>query len=119
MAGTILTYPAFVDADATVNIVLPGNGGHESATFWVQIDAITRTTGTLDVSLRLSTDKGVTGAMVIASVAGIIATGRYHLPFNSPYDAAISAIPEPSLLRLVLNGDTLNVTGSIIAVYGD
>jgi len=113
----VLDAATLITADRTNNAVI-GSGSHGHASFILRLTAITRTTGTLDVFLRWSPDGG-TNRMIVATVAGVTATGNFIIPVTSDFAVVTGAVPEPNAVFWDLIGDTTNVSGEIIAFYGD
>lgn len=118
MAGTLKTIDtaSAIVANRTANVM--GQGAHAALTVYVDVTAITRTTGTLDVEVRWSPDGSATSAQ-IASVTGITAPGRFRMTLNTNFDDTRVAIPEPNRVVWTLNGDATAVSGTILAHYGD
>jgi len=98
--------------------VLSHTGAHGAATFYLDLTAITRTTGTLDVTLRWISQDGNTVA--IAAITGLTGTGLSRLVLTAgEFDLTRQCIPEPNQVFWDLVGDTTAVTGNIYASYGD
>ena len=103
-------------ADRTASVY--GGGCHRSAQFYVDVTAITRTTGSLSVTVRWRTKAGTT--VTIATLGSITAIGVYRLtPTAGVFDTFGRAIPDPTNVNWDLVGDATAVSGVIYAVYGD
>ena len=99
-------------------VTIPGGGAHSSIQFYVDVTAITRTTGTLAVTLRWHSADGTD--VEIATLAGLTATGISRLvPTANVFNLVTQAIPEPNEVLWDLDGDTTAVSGKIYAMYGD
>ncbi len=94
-------------------------GGHLKAFFAVDVTAITRTTGTLDVELWWSPDGTTAGGIKVAEVTGLIATGLAQIILEATFDGNTEAIPEPNIVVWDLIGDTTAVSGNVYATYGN
>ena len=94
---------------------LPRNGACITATFIVQVTAITRTTGTLNVGVYWSPDGTVANGLKIAEVTGLTAAGTSNLALQSPFTGANQSIPIPNIALWTIVGDTTLVTGNIYA----
>ena len=118
MAGSIKLIDTGAALVADRDITISGSGAHASATFFVDVTAITRTTGDLDIFLRWLSDDGT--VVVIAAAEAIIATGIVRFILTSgEFDATRFAIPEPNQIDWDLVGDTTAVSGKVYAMYGD
>lgn len=118
MAGSrrVIDEVSLIVADRTVNA--DGSGAHGSAQFYVDVTAITRTTGSLTVTVRWRTNAGTT--VTVATLGSITATGVYRLtPTANVFDTAGRAIPEPTQANWDLGGDATDVSGIIYAIYGN
>src|SRR5512132_1223460 len=111
MAGTIKLIDTATGITADRNVAISGSGAHTSAQFYVDVTAITRTTGTLVVTLRWKTP--IAGTDVdIATITGLTAAGVSRLtPTSGIFDTAGRAIPEPTEVLWDLVGDATAVTG--------
>lgn len=118
MSGAIevLDRATLITADRNVD-TLAGGGAHAAATFLLNITAIDRTTGTLNVTLSWNAGSG--NEVFVAGVFGISATGLVRIPLNANFASTRDAIPEPSNVDWDLSGDTTDVSGSVVAIYGD
>lgn len=117
MAGSIVTVDAVAALTADQTNEVEGSGGHHAATFLVDVTAITRTTGTLEVSLYWSPDGTVAGGILVAQVTGLTATGLAEVVPQAPFESANRAIPAPNVVLWDLVGDTTGVSGDIYAIY--
>jgi hypothetical protein len=119
MAGSqkVLDSAAAIVASRTVAI--DQYGAHRAAAFEVFVTAITRTTGTLTVSLYWSADGTAANGAKIAEVTGLTAAGLANLPLITPFTSTNFAIPSPNLVVWTLVGDATAVTGNVVAFYGD
>ena len=118
MPGSIRVVDTATLITADRNIAVTGGGAHLGANFYVDVTAITRTTGTLTVTIRWNTASGVD--VDIATVTGLTATGITRLtPTSGVFDVSARAIPEPTEVLWDLVGDTTSVSGQIIAMYGN
>ena len=97
---------------------LPASRAYQKANFWLDLTAITRTTGTFDLTLYWSPDGSSAGAVVIAQITGLTAAGLVQLPIEAAFIAAEDSIPEPNLVIWNLVGDATAVSGRIYAMYG-
>jgi len=112
----VLDTAALLTADRSQGI--PGGGaGHRQATFVVDVTAITRTTGTLDVSLQVRTADGT--LKNVATVTGLTAISLNTMTIDAFWTPVPGAIPEPDLAVWDLVGDTTSVSGTIEVVYSD
>ena len=117
MAGTIKTLHQVTLTDADVTAALPAGGAHQKAAFYAVVTAITRTTGTLTITLRW---KHADGVVTMAATAALTATGAARFVLTAGvWDITNSPIPEPGEVFWDLAGDTAQVSGKIIAIYGD
>ena len=118
MAGTVKKIDTASAIVADRNVKVPGSGAHSAVNFYVDVTAITRTTGTLVVTLRWNTDAGTD--VEIATITGISATGISRLvPTANVFNLVTQAIPEPTEVLWDLVGDATAVSGVIYAMYGD
>lgn len=119
MAGSIKVIDTATALVADRNVAIPGGGAHGSVNFYVDVTAITRTTGTLVVTLRWKTLLDATD-VEIATIAGLSATGVARIvPTANVFGAAGLATPEPTEVLWDLVGDTTAVSGKVYAIYGD
>ena len=122
MAGTQKILASFTNIDATTTLVIDGSGGHSGATFWLNLTAITRTTGTLNVAVGWSPAPSAAPTPVlpvVTTLTGLTAAGLTRMVLTADFNADQMAIPEPNVVTLTLVGDTADVAGEIIAAYGD
>lgn len=119
MAGTVRVIDTASAIVADRNVKVSGSGAHSAVNFYVDVSAITRTTGTLTVTVRWNTP--ITGTDVdVATVTGLTATGVTRLtPTANVFNLVTQAIPEPTEVLWDLVGDATAVSGTIIAIYGD
>ena len=104
-------------ADRTASVY--GGGCHRSAQFYVDVTAITRTTGSISVTIRWRTKSGTT-VTIATTASNITATGVTRLtPTAGVFDTAGRAIPDPTQVNWDLVGDATDVSGVIYAIYGD
>ena len=110
--------------DTAVNITadrathLPASRAYQKANFWVDLTAITRTTGTFGITLYWTPDASTAGGIAIATIAGLTAAGFVQIPIEAAFIAAEDSIPEPNLVIWNLVGDATAVSGRIYAMYG-
>ena len=90
-----------------------GAGATRSATYYVELTAIIRTTGTLNITLRLAVPSG---NINIAQVTGLTTGGTFEIPLLVPFTEVNKAIPEPEEVFWDLIGDTTNVSGRIFKI---
>jgi len=117
MAGSInvLDTASGITAD---RLAEPSAGGaHQKANFWVDLTAITRTTGSLVVNLYWTPDGTIAGGQLVATVGGLIAAGFSQLPIEAEFITADASIPAPNLVQWDLVGDATAVSGRIYAMY--
>ncbi len=96
---------------------VPGGGGHASASFLVDVTAITRTSGTLIVTVSYTAPSGT--PFTIAATGALTTTGLFRLAIDSDFEATRMAVPEPDKAIWTLICDATAVSGKIIAYYGD
>jgi hypothetical protein len=108
------------DADRTANVD-GGGGAHRTAHFYVDVTALTRTTGSMVVSVRWNSTSGT--ATTIAISASITAAGIYRLvPTTGVFDKAWCAVPAPTSVLWDMTGTAATISavaGSIYSIYGD
>lgn len=118
MAGAIKIIDTATALVADRNVTVGGSGAHTTVNFYVDVTAITRTTGTLTVTLRWHSADGTD--VEIATLASISATGISRLvPTANVFNLVTQAIPEPNEVLWDLVGDATAVSGKIYAMYGD
>lgn len=118
MAGSIkiIDTATAIVADRAVNV--QGSGAHMAVNFYVDVTAITRTTGTLVVTLKWHSADGTD--VEVATITGLAATGIARIvPTANVFNLVTQAIPEPNEVLWDLVGDATAVSGKIYAMYGD
>jgi len=117
MAGSVnvLDTASGITADQ-ISEPSPG-GAHKKANFWVDLTAITRTTGSLVISLYWSPDGTIAGGQLVAVSAALTAIGLTQLPIEAEFVSAEDSIPAPNLVEWDLIGDATAVSGRLYAMY--
>ena len=104
-----------ITADRT-QAIEGGGGSHASATFLVDVTGITRTTGSLTVTLNWVSASGA--VVQIAEDTTITTAGITRLDLEADFAATRDAIPEPIQVVWDLIGDATAVSGTVYAAYG-
>lgn len=119
MAGSVLHLDtaSLITGDRQVNI--GGSGSHRSVTFLLDLTAITKTTGTLTLSLYWKTP--VTGASVLLARGTDLDLVKTYLitPTANVFSLTRQSIPAPNVVLWEPQGDATLISGSVYAIYGD
>ncbi len=110
----ILDTASGITVDRT-GAIIGGGSGNRSGTFYVDVTGITRTSGTLDVTLSILTASGV--LQTVAAKTGITATGLYKMTLDADFLTVPDAVPVPDQVVWDLVGDATAVSGTVEALF--
>ena len=122
MAGQIKVID-FIDAITTSRTKGVSNGGApvswKRVNLWVDVEVITRTTGSAQIQLRWKSSAGNT-LDVTANIVGIIAAGLNEFALDGQWtNGTTDAIPEPSEAVVTFVGDTSLFTARVYMFASD
>lgn len=95
--------------------VIGGGSGNRSGTFYVDVTDITRTSGSLTVTLSILTASGV--LQTVAEATGITAASLVKLTLDADFLTVPDAVPVPDQVIWTLVGDATAVSGTVEALF--
>ncbi len=109
----------FIDAIVASRTKDVSNGAapiaYGKANFFVDVEAITRTTGSVTIQLNWKSANGVV-LNITANLTALIAVGINEFTLDPQFTGATDAIPEPSEAVVVFVGDTSLFTARIYMI---